>query len=222
MISLLSLLVISLFFAPPEANSMDIYQYVDAAGTIHFTNVPSDPRYKHMGLKALSLEDLRERELKKIESFIEQASQLQEIEPALIKAIIRAESNFNASAVSSSGAQGLMQLMPETGRELRVSDPFDPKENIQGGTYYLRYLLDLFNQDLSLAIAAYHAGPGNVTRHGGVPPFKATVSYLKKVLRFYEIYSKPPKQSAIYETNDPAGQTLYTNRLKKHGRRFFD
>lgn len=219
---LLHLFFIASFFIPRDAHSMEIYQYIDASGTIHFTNVPTDPRYKRIDLKPVNLDVLRKRNFQKIETFIDQASQAQQIEPALIKAIIRTESNFDVRAVSSAGAQGLMQLMPATVEELRVMDPFDPKENIRGGTHYLRYLLDRFDQDLRLALAAYHAGPGNVTRHGGVPPFKATVSYLDKVLRFYEIYSdEMAKQNAIYETNDPTGRTLYTNRPEKHRKNLY-
>jgi len=222
MARLLFLVLTSALVISPAA-AMDLYHYTDSAGTLHFTNVPSDPRYRPMDLEAVDLERLRTRKLKRIDHLIEQASRVQEIDSALIKAVIRAESNFDAWAVSSAGAQGLMQLMPGTVQELQVSDPFDPKENIQGGTYYLRYLLDRFNQDLRLALAAYHAGPGNVTRHGGVPPFKATVSYLDKVFRFYEIYSdKQEKQSTIYRIDSASGQTLYTNQPERYSQHFVD
>ncbi|PHR29754.1 MAG: lytic transglycosylase [Desulfotalea sp.] len=110
------------------------------------------------------------------------------IDPPLIKAIIHVESDFNHRAVSSHGAQGLMQLMPATARELRVSNPFNPRENIEGGTRYFRKMLDNFKGDLILSLAAYNAGPGRVARAGGVPQIKETRRYVNKVLKRYRAY----------------------------------
>lgn len=110
------------------------------------------------------------------------------VDPFLIKAVIQAESGFNSRAVSKKGAQGLMQLMPQTARELRVHDPFNPKENINGGTRYLRKMLDTFNGNLVLSIAAYNAGPGAVRRAKGVPSIPETVRYVTKVLTHYKGY----------------------------------
>ena len=104
--------------------------------------------------------------------------------PALIKAVIRAESNFQVDAVSAAGAQGLMQLMPATAEELGVNDPFDIKQNIEGGTRYLRKMLDRFEGSVHKALAAYNAGPGTVIKYNGRVPYPETRQYVKRVLRF--------------------------------------
>jgi soluble lytic murein transglycosylase-like protein len=107
------------------------------------------------------------------------------VEPKLVRAMIQVESGYNPRALSHKGAMGLMQLMPETAQELAVEDPYDPFENIRGGTTYLRRLLDRFRQRLELALAAYNAGPGAVDRHSGIPPYDETRDYVRRVLRLY-------------------------------------
>lgn len=125
------------------------------------------------------------------ESLIADAATRHSVEPGLVRAVIRAESGFNPRAVSRAGAQGLMQLMPETARGLGVRDAFDPAQNIEGGTRYLRHLLDQFG-DTHLAIAAYNAGPGSVKRYGGVPPFPETQAYVRRVQSYMSAAAAAP------------------------------
>lgn len=124
-----------------------------------------------------------------IDHIIKEYSKRYNLPQALVKAVIKAESNFNPRAISRAGAMGLMQLMPQTAKELGVKDPFDPEENIAGGTRYLRGLLDQFGNDLTLALAAYNAGPERVRSAGGIPNITETRQYIERVLRFYKEFS---------------------------------
>lgn len=180
----------------------EIYVCRDQSGAMNFTNVPNGSDCKSFTLKkegswaglsrSVVLNGTRssgsgsaryDREIRRIGT-------LYNVDPSLIKAIIHTESDFDDQAVSRSGAQGLMQLMPGTALELQVANPFNPLENIDGGTRYFRSLLDNFNEDLVLSLAAYNAGPGLVTRTGGVPQIPETVHYINKVLKRYKVYKK--------------------------------
>jgi soluble lytic murein transglycosylase-like protein len=120
--------------------------------------------------------------------FIIETASHHQIDPALIKAIIMAESGYNPRAISKRGAKGLIQLMPGTAQSLGVEDTFNPHQNITGGIQYFKQMVNRFNGDIKLALAAYNAGSRNVRNYNGVPPFKATHSYIKKVFKYYQIY----------------------------------
>jgi soluble lytic murein transglycosylase-like protein len=187
-----------LLLAAPAAAT--IYRYVDENGVIHFTNIPTDSRYQPLGSAAGRLKTRADSAL--YDQYIREAGQRFGVDPLLVKAVIKAESYFDCRAVSSKGAQGLMQLMPETARDLRVRDPFDPAENIRGGTQYLRQMLDLFNDDLHLALAAYNAGPTRVQTLGRVPRFQETEQYIKRVMlqyRHYQASSHANLVTVIYD-----------------------
>jgi soluble lytic murein transglycosylase-like protein len=128
-------------------------------------------------------------EPKLMERSITKAAEKYSLPPGLIKAVIRAESNFDANAVSTAGAQGLMQLMPATAEELGVQNPFDIDQNVDGGSRYLREMLDRFNGDVKLALAAYNAGPGTVDKYDGDVPYRETQNYVKRVIRFSTMYT---------------------------------
>jgi soluble lytic murein transglycosylase-like protein len=126
-----------------------------------------------------------------LDSLVQQNAATWQVDPALVKAVIANESGFDANATSRVGAQGLMQLMPETAQHLGVRDPYDPQQNVAGGTRYLRGLLDRFGGDTRLAIAAYNAGPGAVEKYGDVPPYAETQNYVQNVLASYNRYRTP-------------------------------
>lgn len=170
----------------PTGLQAEIYQYIGPNGTISLTNVPSDARYRKIDVESARFHSvLSEREL---EPLIKRHSFQQQLHPALIRAVIKAESNFDPRAVSRAGAIGLMQLMPQTAVRLDVRDMFDPDENVGGGTKYLRQLLDRFHGNLPLALAAYNAGENIVDRYQSLPPIDETRQYVRKVLRYYRTF----------------------------------
>lgn len=175
---------IVLLLAGPLTAAADIYRYRDENGVWHFTNIKSDIRYK-LYIRAYSrpaTEYIRD-----YEGIISQASERFSVDPHLIKAVIKAESDFNHKAISEKGAQGLMQLMPGTADQMRVVDPFNPEENIFGGTRYLSLMLSRF-KDTRLALAAYNAGPERVQDSRGIPNITETKSFVEKVMQYYGRY----------------------------------
>jgi soluble lytic murein transglycosylase-like protein len=129
---------------------------------------------------------------KAFEPYINDIAREHGVDPRLVKAVIRAESAFNQSAVSPKGAMGLMQLMPGTAMDMGVQDPYHPIQNLRGGIGYLKEMLRLFNNDLILALAAYNAGPNAVKQYGGVPPYEETRQYIQRVLQYYSHYKTMP------------------------------
>lgn len=169
-----------------STTAAEIYQFVGRDGSISLTNVPSDSRYRKIEIESSRFHTtLSEREL---EPVIRRHSSLHQLHPALIRAVIKAESDFDPRAVSRSGAIGLMQLMPQTAMRLDVRDMYDPDDNVGGGTKYLRQLLDRFHGNLPLALAAYNAGENAVDRYQALPPFDETRQYVRKVLRYYRTF----------------------------------
>ncbi len=171
-----------------------MYMCRSKSGSIHFTNVRNSPTCVpyNLGKKRSALQRspgyTKRTDRSQYDRDIRRIARRYKVEPSIIKAIIHVESDFDHQAVSKKGAQGLMQLMPGTSRELRVSNPFNPRENIDGGTRYFRRILDSFKGDLTLSLAAYNAGPGLVARTGGVPKIRETQRYVSKVLKQYKVY----------------------------------
>jgi soluble lytic murein transglycosylase-like protein len=176
---------VTIIFNSINLASADIYRYQDEQGVWHFTNIKSDIRYK-LFFRTPGREPTEY--IKEYESLIQQASERFNVDPFLIKAVIKAESDFDYQAVSSKGAQGLMQLMPETAYDMEVGDPFDPEENIFGGARYLGLLLERYKKDKMKALAAYNAGPETVEEYQGIPPFTETKDFIERVLKYYEAY----------------------------------
>lgn len=176
----------------------EVYKYTDKDGIVHYTNVrpdgqqkvktfsfpcyASDPTCNQLDWEKIPLNR------RAFSEEIQAAADVFAVDDALIRAIIHAESAYQPEALSPKGAQGLMQLMPATQEELQIVDVFDPLSNIEGGTLYLSRLLEQFDQSVELATAAYNAGPGAVREYGGVPPYKETREYVRRVKILYRRY----------------------------------
>ncbi len=212
------------------AAEADIYKYVGEDGVIFYTDAPVRGKTEKVIKEKTNKEAVSYAKTETVTSskknkdnyhpIINKKAKEHDIDPSLVTAVIKAESNWDHRAVSKKGAMGLMQLMPTTANELQVRNPFDPEDNIDGGTRYLRYLIERFNGNLTLALAAYNAGPKTVEKYGSVPPISETKQYVKKVLALYNgkaDYSssgtsyKAKKSEPIYKIVMEDGTILFTN-----------
>ena len=189
------ILLVALFPAMPAAAS-DIYKYEDDEGVLHFTDAPTDHRFK------IFMRDIKkDRQLRtsfrlagcagnpaEFDPIINSCALQYGVDKSLVKAVIHAESGYDPNAVSAKGASGLMQLMPQTAKSLKVANSFDPADNIRGGVRYLKFLLDTFRGDVTLALAAYNAGLSRVAQYNGVPPYEETRNYVARVMQYRKSY----------------------------------
>ncbi len=177
------LLWLPLVILSPQPSGAEIYRYTDENGTVHLSNVPSDPRYRRVSppprRRAPRLAPAE------VNRLVARYARRHDLPPALLRAVIKTESDFNPVAVSRAGAMGLMQLMPQTALTLNVRNPFDPEQNVRGGSAHLRALLDRFEGNLTLALGAYNAGITAVERYNALPPYRETRRFVQKVLRNY-------------------------------------
>ncbi len=192
-----TLVVVAILSFLPVTATSEVNRFVDAQGVLRATtelsDVPEDTQ--RLDARPWMTTRLTSREL---DQLIRWYARRQRLSPALLRAVIKAESDFNPTAVSHTGAVGLMQLMPKTAASLDIQDPFNPVENIRGGARHLRYLLDRFHGNLPLAIAAYNAGESRVKRNRyQIPPIEETQHYVKKVLFYYRTFQ---------EARSPQGQ----------------
>ena len=202
-----------LLLGPAPGGAAPSYQLTDTEGVTHFTNAPTDPRYRRIaGMSGTAVGWLRIPEAARLRyaDEIQAAASRHGVDQALVQSVIGVESAFNPWAVSPKGAQGLMQLMPQTASSLGVRDAFNPRQNIDGGVRHLRYLIDRFPGNLSLALAAYNAGENAVNAYRGVPPYAETQAYVRKVLELAgDSGGATPR--AIYRTEDAEGTVTYSN-----------
>lgn len=184
-----SVLVIGVTLFVMPAAYADIYLYVDSNGILHFTNTPTSSKYKvYMPEKPRYRKAVYN--IRSYDDVISEAAARNGISSSLLKAVIHVESYFNPRAVSKKGALGLMQIMPQNLEALNINDPFDPWQNIMGGAYYFKTMLERFSGQVDLALAAYNAGPTAVEKYKDIPPYPETQRYVKKVMRAFRIYRK--------------------------------
>jgi soluble lytic murein transglycosylase-like protein len=171
--------------APTVLAETQVYEYVNPSGVVQLTNVPSDPKFQ-------AVQSARPRLVSglELEGAVARAAKQHRLHPALLFAVMKAESSFNPVVVSKAGAVGLMQLVPETAMRHGVRNLYDTDENVGGGARHLRYLLDRFHGNTRLALAAYNAGERKVDRYRQIPPYKETRHYVQKVLSYYRDYRK--------------------------------
>jgi soluble lytic murein transglycosylase-like protein len=174
--------------APLGETRADIYAYKDPQGVLHFTNTPTSSRYRPIIIERGKGSASSLIAPAVFEELIRSAANRYGVDAHLVQAVIKVESDFNSQARSHKGAQGLMQLMPETAQLHQVSNVYNPQENIDGGVRHLKLLLDRYQGDLQLTLAAYNAGMKAVEKHGGVPPFAETREYIRRVLTYLDRY----------------------------------
>jgi len=223
-----ALIVFNFLFLLFTVSYADIYKFTDENGVVCYTDAPLNKkaeiaiREKEHTTSSQNAKRINSESSSDYHSVIREKAAKYEVDPSLIKAVIKVESNWNERAVSRKGAMGLMQLMPSTAYEMNVLNPFNPDDNIEGGTKYLKYLLDRFDGNLNLALAAYNAGPQRVEKVGTIPRIQETRQYVNKVLYYYS-NGDPVNPSATRDkkgTNRPEpiykvvlqdGTTLFTN-----------
>ncbi|MBW8004896.1 MAG: lytic transglycosylase domain-containing protein [candidate division NC10 bacterium] len=203
------LLLLALLPEMAIASNARVYRRVNASGAIRYSNIPPPTRsFASYRVKAVPAPS-------RLRPMIRSASDRYGVDPRLVEAIIAVESAFDPGAVSPKGAMGLMQLMPETADRYAVQNPFDPLQNISGGIRYLRDLLSRFNGNLRLALAAYNAGETAVNMYQGVPPYRETRTYVKRVLRRYgwptALITRRASPVRVYRFPGSRGQIIYTN-----------
>ena len=198
----------------PSAFASGLYRWVDEAGVAHFTDAPTDPRFRRVGSVSGTAQGwlrLPEGIGSRFSEEIGEIAARHGVAADLVEAVIRVESAFNPRAVSNKGAQGLMQLMPRTASSLGVRDVFDPRENIDGGVRHLRYLLDKYPGNVPLALAAYNAGEKAVDYHRGIPPYAETQQYVQKILGPGGAGDGKAVRSVVYRYKESDGTVTITN-----------
>jgi soluble lytic murein transglycosylase-like protein len=197
-----SLLILAVVLGTAAPAAAQIYSWRDADGKLVLSDKPRADKGVQTTYEVRSAAAVRvttppvsSRKSAPYEAAISEQARRQGVAEDLVRAVIQVESAFNPSAVSHKGAMGLMQLMPATARDLGVTNPFDPEQNIRGGVKYLKQLLDRYGNNVELALAAYNAGMGNVEKYGDVPPFKETRNYVDKITRA----APPVKANVIYK-----------------------
>jgi soluble lytic murein transglycosylase-like protein len=191
----------------PALAQADIHRSVDENGVISFTSTPKKGSKKVASSPKSNAQvhmpsDRSQARFSRYDAHIRSAATLYQIPEALIRAVMQVESNFDPRAISPAGAHGLMQLMPFTAERMMVTDIMDPRQNIMGGTRYLRILANLFNGDIHLTVAAYNAGEGAVIRYGGIPPYEETQHYVVKVLENYQRYRAQSEMDQSSRSDD--------------------
>jgi len=184
---LITFLLLTAFLLAPIPVSADIYIFVDKNGISHFTDTPTSSKFR-LYVKGKRPRHRAPLNKKCYDHLIKKAAQKFNMDFSLIKAVIEVESAYNPRAISPKGARGLMQIMPFNFTKLQLSDPFEPSQNIMAGTRYLNQLLHQFKGNIQHALAAYNAGPGNVDKYNGIPPFQETQNYVQKVMALHQIY----------------------------------